>query len=129
VLEHLYDPWSTLKSHAKLLKPTGVINASIPNVQHWSLLDHVMRGQWNYTDHGLLDDTHIRFFTLATMGRMFANAGLKVDSVFGVNIFAERGLQFCEAMRPALATLGIDFEEFRSKSLALQYVLTASPAA
>lgn len=128
VLEHLVDPWTLLKKHASLLSETGVILASIPNVQHWSLLDHVMRGHWNYSEYGILDNTHLRFFTLNTIHQLFTGAGLKVDSVFGLNAHPESAGRFTEALRPALQTLGIDEKEFLNRTMPLQYVVTASRA-
>jgi len=128
VLEHLVDPWTLLANHAKLLKKTGVVVASIPNVQHWTLLDHVLRGQWNYSDYGLLDNTHLRFFTLNTIHRLFGGAGLKIDKVFGLNAHNEAASRFCEIMRPALQALGIDVAEFLNRTTPLQYVVTASLA-
>jgi 2-polyprenyl-3-methyl-5-hydroxy-6-metoxy-1,4-benzoquinol methylase len=126
VLEHLVDPWAVLKSHAKLLSKTGVVTASIPNVQHWSLLDHVMRGHWNYSDYGILDNTHLRFFTLNTIQRLFVDAGLKIDHIFGFNVHAESATRFTEALRPGLENLGIDVDDFCKRIMPLQYVVTAS---
>jgi 2-polyprenyl-3-methyl-5-hydroxy-6-metoxy-1,4-benzoquinol methylase len=64
VLEHLRDPWAVLRRHARLLKPDGCIVMSIPNVRNLSLLFNlVVRGRWEYEASGLLDRTHLRFFT------------------------------------------------------------------
>jgi O-antigen biosynthesis protein len=78
VLEHLYDPWQVLfKLHA-YLKPEGKILASIPNAQNISLILELLNGNWTYTEFGLLDATHIRFFTLNEIFRLFAGTGYKV---------------------------------------------------
>jgi 2-polyprenyl-3-methyl-5-hydroxy-6-metoxy-1,4-benzoquinol methylase len=64
ILEHLRDPWSTLEKLHRLLKPQGVIIASIPNIRYWRILrDLVFLGKWEYVDSGILDNTHLRFFT------------------------------------------------------------------
>jgi 2-polyprenyl-3-methyl-5-hydroxy-6-metoxy-1,4-benzoquinol methylase len=64
VLEHLITPWQVLGKLAILLKPGGHFVASIPNVQYWGVLkDLVFEGDWRYADEGVLDVTHLRFFT------------------------------------------------------------------
>lgn len=75
VLEHLLDPWNVLKKLRKLLKPDGFLLASIPNVMHHSVIRGLIRGDWNYVDAGLLDRTHLRFFTPSAMYSMFQQAG------------------------------------------------------
>ena len=54
-----------------IYKENGVILASIPNVAHISVLAPLLAGNWTYTEYGLLDKTHIRFFTFNEMLRMF----------------------------------------------------------
>lgn len=61
VLEHLVDPWQVLKQQTKWLKENGQVIASIPNIQHCSILVQLFQGQWKYEDEGLLDRTHLRF--------------------------------------------------------------------
>lgn len=78
VLEQLVDPWNLLRRHRKWLADGGLILACIPNIQHWSVLRDLLRGHWEYRDQGLLDRTHLRFFTLASIQSMFAAAGLSV---------------------------------------------------
>lgn len=74
VIEHLYDPWKVLDNLRKYLKDDGFILISIPNVMHYSLLSHVVNGNWTYQDYGLLDRTHIRFFTLNELDKMLKGA-------------------------------------------------------
>ncbi|MBT2678864.1 methyltransferase domain-containing protein [Bacillus sp. ISL-35] len=74
VLEHLYDPWAVMKNIRKYLKEDGKVLISIPNVMHFSLLQKVIKGNWTYTDAGLLDKTHIRFFTLNEIKKMLLDA-------------------------------------------------------
>ncbi|TVX96099.1 glycosyltransferase [Cohnella terricola] len=77
VLEHLYDPWFVVGNMMKYLKPDGRLLASIPNVMHYSLLRDVINGNWTYTDAGLLDRTHVRFFTWKEIVLLFDKAGYK----------------------------------------------------
>ena len=79
VLEHLYDPWTILQKVYPLLKESGFILASIPNIQHWSILLKLISGKWDYTNTGILDVTHIRFFTEYSIKRMFIDAKYAIE--------------------------------------------------
>jgi 2-polyprenyl-3-methyl-5-hydroxy-6-metoxy-1,4-benzoquinol methylase len=64
VLEHLIDPWGMVLMLQKLVAPTGMVIASIPNVRNIdAVLPLVFKGRWAYTEEGILDKTHMRFFT------------------------------------------------------------------
>jgi 2-polyprenyl-3-methyl-5-hydroxy-6-metoxy-1,4-benzoquinol methylase len=78
VLEHLEDPWATLGVWCERLAPGGCIVASIPNVAHHSVIRGLMAGRFDYVDAGILDRTHLRFFTRQTIDDMFSGAGLHV---------------------------------------------------
>jgi GT2 family glycosyltransferase/glycosyltransferase involved in cell wall biosynthesis/Flp pilus assembly protein TadD len=75
VLEHLIDPWKVLKNMKKYLKPQGKILASIPNVMHFSVIRGLLNGNWTYENAGILDKTHLRFFTLREIEKLFLNSG------------------------------------------------------
>jgi|WetSurMetagenome_2_1015567.scaffolds.fasta_scaffold60182_2 O-antigen biosynthesis protein len=81
VLEHLYDPWNVVQKLHQCLATGGRIIASIPNVQNARVLHNLVGGRWTYTDQGLLDATHIRFFTLYEIGQMFVRNGYEVEQV------------------------------------------------
>ncbi len=82
VLEHLRDPWGTLAGYLQWLKPGGYVVASIPNVRNIALLYNlVLRGRWRYEDSGLLDRTHLRFFTRKEILDLFAKSGLEIELV------------------------------------------------
>jgi SAM-dependent methyltransferase len=88
VLEHLVDPWTTLKFTEQLLTETGVVVASIPSIRHFPTLWHlVVRKQWHYTDLGTLDRTHLRFFTRQTIEELFEEAGYQICEIQGINPF------------------------------------------
>lgn len=79
VLEHLHDPWSTMKVIADSIKPGGYFIASIPNISHFSILtDLIFRDQWAYSEAGILDKTHLRFFTRRTTQALLTEAGLEI---------------------------------------------------
>ncbi len=81
VLEHLLDPTAVLRSALRLLRPDGSVVISIPNVSHGSVRLSLLQGTWKYTDTGLLDRTHIRFFTLDTLLEMLGSVGLTVTEL------------------------------------------------
>ena len=86
VLEHTVDPWAVLRSTPALLAPGGVVVASIPNVRNVSVvLDLVVRGNWTYRDIGILDRTHLRFFTARSIRALFADSGYAVETMRGIN--------------------------------------------
>lgn len=81
VLEHLYDPWTTVRQVKDLLSDKGVLVTSIPNFRYISNLitEILFQKEFEYKpEGGILDDTHIRFFTSKSMLRMFRNEGYKV---------------------------------------------------
>jgi 2-polyprenyl-3-methyl-5-hydroxy-6-metoxy-1,4-benzoquinol methylase len=83
ILEHLANPLEALKGFMLWLKPGGQVLASIPNVQHYSIILGLLRGEWEYADEGLLDRTHLRFFTLKSIKALFADAGLETFEIRG----------------------------------------------
>lgn len=78
ILEHLLDPWETLRRFSTLLAPNGVVISSIPNIGHISVVVGLLRGRWEYGERGLLDRTHLRFFTYRSIQQLFQQAGLKI---------------------------------------------------
>jgi GT2 family glycosyltransferase/2-polyprenyl-3-methyl-5-hydroxy-6-metoxy-1,4-benzoquinol methylase len=78
VLEHLVDPWSVLRRYREVLEPGGSLVVSVPNVAHRSVLGPLMRGRWDYVPAGVLDRTHLRFFTRGTAVEMLEGAGFRV---------------------------------------------------
>jgi 2-polyprenyl-3-methyl-5-hydroxy-6-metoxy-1,4-benzoquinol methylase len=86
VLEHLVDPYTVLTQIKKFLSPEGVIIASIPNIRHAPILvDLLVGGNWDYADYGVLDRTHLRFFTKNSIKKMFANLEYTLLKIDGIN--------------------------------------------
>ncbi|MBP2630533.1 MAG: methyltransferase protein [Firmicutes bacterium] len=85
VLEHLYDPLTVLQKIQKYLKADGYIVASVPNVMHYSVVKSLLAGSWTYEDAGILDRTHIRFFTLKEIDKMFRASGFSELTYGGVH--------------------------------------------
>ncbi len=81
VLEHLKNPLEVLKAARKVIKRNGYLVTSIPNVAHFSQRIELLLGQWRYEPLGLMDDTHIRFFTHAEIVSMLHSAKYYVRKV------------------------------------------------
>ncbi|HZQ68828.1 MAG TPA: class I SAM-dependent methyltransferase [Terriglobales bacterium] len=81
VMEHLLDPWAVLQKLRPLMKPGAVVFSSSPNVSHHSVLRMLMRGDWTLQDSGLMDRTHLRWFTPKSYRELFESTGYVVDSV------------------------------------------------
>jgi len=88
VLEHLVDPWALVELFARHVRPGGVLVASIPNIRyHTVVTDLVLRGRWNYTDAGILDRTHLRFFVRETAIELMNRPGLSITQVMPSPIY------------------------------------------
>lgn len=81
VLEHLYDPWTTLRRMVPLINPNGYLVISLPHVGHAAVVSCLINGDFEYRDWGLLDRTHIRFFGLKNIKELFEQADLKIIEV------------------------------------------------
>ena len=121
VLEHMPEPWAVLAGAATLLSSNGVVIASIPNIRYWPVLGSLLlHGDFTYTPTGVLDRTHLRFFTYKTMHHLFEGAGFQVLSCAPININrSERKLRVLQRLVPKL---GNDLS-------AMQYVLVAKRVA
>lgn len=86
ILEHLVDPWGALAAAKKMLSPGGVVVASVPNMRYWPVLWPLLRrGEWRYVSDGVLDRTHLRFFTLSSVVEMFRGAGYEIETARPIN--------------------------------------------
>jgi 2-polyprenyl-3-methyl-5-hydroxy-6-metoxy-1,4-benzoquinol methylase len=117
VLEHMADPAAALHAAGSAMAEGGVMVASIPNVRHWRSVvwPLLRRGTWTYTDRGVLDRTHLRFFTRRSIRDLFASSGWFVESVTGINMIRREKLL-------SVAT-GRALDDF----LLPQYVVVARP--
>jgi len=81
VLEHLPDPEATLRRLAHFVKPGGEVLASTPNIGHWRIVAGLLRGRFDYEHEGIMDRTHLKWFTARSLKRAFEQAGLTQVSV------------------------------------------------
>ena len=81
ILEHLRNPWKILEETKQILREDGYVVASIPNIAHAAIRLSLLQGRFDYTDLGILDNTHIRFFTRKTVKELFERSGYSADIV------------------------------------------------
>ncbi len=79
ILEHLQNPWKMVAKLRDFLKPGGKLIASLPNVLYWGNVFNLLRGEWKYEASGILDRTHLRFFTKKSSEKMLLEAGFTID--------------------------------------------------
>ena len=80
VLEHLVDPWSVVAKLSRLIKSGGYFVLSVPNVRHFKVLwPLITQGKWEYQEFGILDRTHLRFFTKDTAVKLVD--GMRVEAI------------------------------------------------
>lgn len=90
VLEHLIDPWSTLSKLGRVLRPGALVLASSPNISHWRVVRSLVNGKFDLADRGVMDRTHMRWFTPSTFAAMFERSGYQVTQIRPVTPFAPR---------------------------------------
>jgi SAM-dependent methyltransferase len=122
ILEHLRDPWPVLRRHAEALSDDGTMLICVPNMQHWSFADRLLRGTWKYEPTGLLDKTHLRWFSLETMRQGLEKVGLVPHDVAPRVLDIAKAQEFATMMAPALTRLGVDPSAYAQRAAPLQYV-------
>jgi SAM-dependent methyltransferase len=127
VLEHLYDPWRVLRRIRASMPQHGSIVACIPNAQHWSVQGRLNAGLFHYKDDGLMDRTHIRWFTRKTIIELFETSGFQIEEMGG-RVFPEEGREkVMPGIRALAEALGADPEAAEQDATPFQYLLRARP--
>ena len=120
VLEHLVDPWRAIHRIQKMLAPGGILITSIPNVRYFRvLISLIFRGRWDYEQSGILDRTHLRFFTRANAMELVAGAGLDVIGISATGLEPGRKTRYLNAITCSLLKRFFEY----------QYVIKASKPA
>jgi ubiquinone/menaquinone biosynthesis C-methylase UbiE len=126
VLEHLRDPWRVLRQIRRVIGK-GCVVACIPNAQHWSVQARLCAGSFTYEDSGLMDRTHLRWFTRQTVFELFQSCGFKIEEGFP-RVFEEpQGAVFVNAIREMARAIGLDPVVAARDCMPLQYVVRAVP--
>jgi methionine biosynthesis protein MetW len=78
VLEHTPNPTELLEMMKRAIKPDGILLISVPNVAHWSVRLNLLFGRFDHEPTGIMDATHLRWFTARTIQSLFEQSGLQV---------------------------------------------------
>ncbi len=122
VLEHLQHPGSILENAKLILRKTGKVIVFLPNVAYFSNRLNLLSGNWDYQDEGILDRTHLRFYTLSTAANLIETAGYGIerrideipviDSTFKRSLFA-----FLARRWPSVFSIGWVFHAVQRSTL------------
>lgn len=121
-LEHLKDPWQVLRRIKGVLPTGGCVLACIPNAQHWSLQVKLSVGDFRYQDSGLLDRTHLRWFTRQTMIEMFDHTGFQIEAGMARTFNEPQREPFLPLIAHMATRVGADAQQAVQDALPLQYV-------
>jgi 2-polyprenyl-3-methyl-5-hydroxy-6-metoxy-1,4-benzoquinol methylase len=97
VLEHLRNPADVLRKCIPALKPSGEIVISLPNVANFTVRLGLLLGQFNYTERGILDKTHLRFFTLRSVMQMMREVSCEILEIVATPVPVQIVLPFTES--------------------------------
>jgi SAM-dependent methyltransferase len=86
ILEHLKNPMEVFRALNQYLAPGGMIIVSVPNIAHLYVRLKLLAGRFDYMERGILDRTHLRFFTLATFQKFLCEAGVQPVEVIGTPV-------------------------------------------
>lgn len=126
-LEHLKDPWKVLRNIRSVIPDDGCVVACIPNAQHWSIQAKLAIGDFRYEESGLLDKTHLRWFTRQTIMELFAHTGFELAAGWP-RIFDDPNRDRFLPMIGEMATAaGCDPHTAMDDAMPLQYVVRAVP--
>lgn len=127
VLEHLRNPGHVVDQLPGLLKPDGRILLSIPNVAHAGLIADLLAGEFRYSPEGLLDDTHVRFFTRKSLLEFLQQHRLRALNIDTVNVdirASEFRARHIDALPPKLH----QYLRAQPDALTYQFIVEAAPA-
>ena len=110
ILEHLNDPWQAVRNMFRLQSPGGEILISVPNIMHFSIFNQMFHGNGEYEDAGILDRTHLRFFTKKTAQKLLEQAGYQISSITPIQWFSNRAPQVQEFINKLRLLLSNEIE-------------------
>ena len=127
-LEHLRDPWRILREIRARIDPDGCLLVCLPNAQNWSVQQCLASGQFRYQDAGLMDRTHLRWFTRITLLEMLQGCGWTVQAGLSRNLPpAPRQEAVLHAIRGLAIAGGFDPEQAAADAIPFQYVFKCAP--
>ncbi len=125
VLEHMYDPWKVLLNLFNTLPNNCDVIASIPNTQHWSFQKALLVGDLDYADSGLLDRTHIRFFTKKTITELFSKNGYSISAITPRIFDFPNQNEHLEWIKDNAIKFNLNYEEAILNAATFQFVINA----
>ncbi len=129
VLEHLRDPLMTLKMIKRYITPDGTALISVPNIAFLTVRLQLLLGRFDYTDYGIMDRTHLTFFTKRTLLALIKQSGLKLVKLVGIGNFTQLPL-YMQTLYPLVGkkfwwrTLEQKVTSWWPEGLAVQFLLT-----
>lgn len=81
LIEHTSNPQKVVNTMKNMLKVGGKIVMTTPNIVHWSVRLNMFKGNFDYTKYGIMDETHLHFFTIKSFKKLFTDAGLKIETL------------------------------------------------
>ncbi|KYC39083.1 methyltransferase [Scytonema hofmannii PCC 7110] len=128
VLEHLRDPWRVLQQARQILKPEGYVVVSIPNIAHGAIRLALLQGRFEYMAQGILDNTHLRFFTYRTVKELLESSGYFIDVMERTKL----PISSASELLPDINTNNFDIKILQSleqdeEADTLQFVIRAFP--
>ena len=127
-LEHLRDPWRIVRAIRERIDADGCLVACIPNAQHWSVQMRLATGLFRYEDSGLLDRTHVRWFTRVTMIEMFTQAGWRLETGLARRLPQAAPPALMEGIRATAKAAGADPEQAADDASIFQFLFKVVPA-
>lgn len=121
VLEHLVNPWDAIVNVSKMLNKDGAIIISLPNIAHLDIIRALINNEFNYTKWGILDKTHLRFFTPSSFKDMIDNIASNYKVYFNIELIEDILIKpeyFTEFEEYSLFNMNSNLESY----LALQHV-------
>src|SRR5882724_1379734 len=128
VLEHLRDPGRTLDQLLELLAPGGRVLLSIPNVGYAGVIAGLLHGEFAYRPTGLLDDTHVRFFTRSSLLQLIGKHGFRAVSVTPLHLPVHLS-EFRESGADTLSPGALSALLSHPDALTYQFIVEAVPGA
>lgn len=112
-LEHFPEPMEPLRLAKQKLKPGGTLVCCVPNVRYIENIKNLLFAKdWKYTEKGILDDTHLRFFTQKSIERTIKNAGFSIRRTEGINPYWDSGRK-TKALLPLLGPWANDMKYYQ----------------
>ncbi len=130
VLEHLKDPLGVLQMLNRTLAPDGRVLVSVPNIAHFWVRLNLLVGRFEYADRGILDRTHLRFFTRRSLHRLLQDAGLEVvrQTATPVPLYQVLPARWHGRLLAVVHATGAAAARTFPRLLGYQFVVLAAPA-